>query len=244
MQSVVEHLLGIIRPIDPRQWPLVIRRLRMADGWMPPMMLIATVVSLWLVGRGVGLLGDNVSLKIFNYVALATWLVVGVFSSCAVTIDGLHNLRRLGPLAASRPGWWIELARLNWVFLLFVGLSAPVIHFAGGAQLRPIADILFRSIGPFFVTFMVFSTGGYLVSVVTRRRRRGRAFECVQYFYWIFGVSAAVTASAIWIPARAGWAEPMTALACVIAASLMGALGLSIADRWRQRARRPGKFTS
>ena len=238
MQFVVDHLLGIIRPIDPRQWPLVIRRLRRADGWMPPMMLIATMMSLLLIGHGFGLLGGNIALKVFNYVALATWLVVGAVSSFAVTIDGLDNLRRYGAFGVSRPRWWFELARLNWMCLLFAGLSIPLIHFAGGAQLRAIADFLFRAIAPLFMTFMAFSTGGYLVSASTKRRRRGRAFECVQYFYWMFGVTGAVTAFAIWIPVQAGWAQPMTAIACLIAASLMGILVLTIVDRRKRRATR------
>lgn len=238
MQFVFDHLLGIIRPIDPRQWPLVIRRLRTAEGWVPPMMLIATMMVLLLIGQGFGVLGGNVGLKVFNYVALATWLVVGVLSSLAVTIDGLNNLRRFGASGISRPRYWFELSRLNWMFLLFAALSTPLILFIGGAQLRPIADLLFRAIAPLFITFMAFSTGGYLVSALTKRRRRGRAFECVQYFYWMFGVTGTVTAFAIWIPVHAGWAQPMTAIACLIAASLMGVLVITIADRCKRRATR------
>lgn len=244
MQFVFDHLLGIIRPINPRQWPLVIRRLRTADGWTPPMMLIATMMLLWFIGHGVGLLGGNVALKLFNYVALATWLVVGILSSLAVTIDGVNNLRRFGASGFSRPRWWFELARLNWMFLLFAAMSMPLIHFAGGAQLRLIADLLFRAIAPLFITFMAFSTGGYLVSALTTRRRRGRAFECVQYFYWMFGVIAAVTAFAIWIPVQAGWAQPMIVIACLIAGSLMGILVLTISDGWKRRVTRSRETAS
>ena len=238
MQFLFDQILGIIRPIAPHQWPLVIHRLRTAEGWTPPMMLIATMILLLLIGQGFGLLGGNIALKVINYVALATWLVVGVLSSLVVTIDGLNNLRRFGASGITRARWWFELSRLNWMLLLFTALSTPLIHFAGVAQLLPIADVLFRAIGPLFITFMAFSTSGYLVSALTKRRRRGRAFECVQYFYWMFGIITAVTAFAIWIPVHAGWAQPMTAIACLIAASLMGIFVLAIADRWKRRASR------
>src|SRR5258708_10086898 len=96
MRLLLDHLFGVMRPIDPRQWPLVIRRLRTAEGWMPPMMIIATTMLLFLIGQGFGLLGGNIALRALNYVALATWFIVALFASLAVTIDGIHNLKRYG----------------------------------------------------------------------------------------------------------------------------------------------------
>lgn len=236
MQILLEHLLGIVRPIDPREWPLVIRHLRSSEGWAPPMLLVATMGVLLFGGEGFGLLGGNFALKVFNYVALATWFVVGSLASVTVMIDGANNLRRLGIAGLSRPRGWFECSRLTLISLLLVGLSVPLLHFAGGFILRPLSDLLFRTLPPLYIAFLILSTSAYLLSIATGRRRCGRAFECVQYFYWLFGIIFSATAFAIWLPVQAGWAQPMTVVACVIAASLMGVLVVKIAERWERRS--------
>ncbi len=234
----LDHLLGFIRPIDPREWPLLIRRLRAADGWMPPMLLIATMMTLSFVGQGIGLLGGNVAIKVYNYVASATWLVVGVISALAVTLDGVNNLRRLGLSGVTRPRWWFELSRLMWMLLLYFALTIWLILVVGEPRFIPVGDLLFHATRIFAIAFFVASTLGYSISWITKRRRRGRAFECVQYFYCVFGGCGAVTFLAIWIPVRARWATPLTAVACLIAASLIGALILTISHRYDRREER------
>lgn len=230
---VIAHMLGIIRPVDPREWPETVRRLRRADGWMPPMMLIATVFVLFFVERGFGLFGGNNELKVFNYVALATWLVVAVFSTLAVMIDGVNNLRRLGMWALLRPRWWFELSRLAWIGLLLAALSMLLFQFAGGPRLHDAGEMLSRALPTLFFAFMLFSTGGYLVSLMTTRRRRGRAFECVQWFYWLVILIGTATTVPLWFPDHVQW---MTVVACVLAACLMAILLLAITDRWKRRA--------
>jgi hypothetical protein len=55
---LLDHVIGIIRPIGPQRWAFLIGRLRRADGWMPPTLLIATMGSLFILGRGFGLLAS------------------------------------------------------------------------------------------------------------------------------------------------------------------------------------------
>jgi hypothetical protein len=206
---------------------------------MPPMMLIAAMMMLFLLGQGFGLLGGILPARVFNYVAIATWLVVSLVASLAVTIDGVNNIRRLGFAGIFRPRWWFEISRLTWMFLLLAALSTTAIHFVGTPWLCTVGDFLFRAIPAVYIAFMVFSTGGYLVSGITRRRRRGRAFECMQYFYWLFGVISAVVFLVVWLPARTGWAQPMTVVTCVIAASIIGILVLTVARRLDRKTTDP-----
>jgi hypothetical protein len=231
IQFLLDHALGILRPIGTQHWVLLVRRLRHAEGWLPPMLLFAAMALLFLLGQGFGLLAGIAAVRVFNYAALATWFVVGLFACAAVTIDGVNNLRRFAFSGLLRPRWWFELSRLTWMVLLFAALSTPLLHFAPLPQLVSLGDAVFCTLPWMFLAFMVFSTGGYLVSGMTGRRRRGRAFECVQYFYWLFGGTAALTFSVIWLPMRVGWVQPMTVIACIIAASLMGILLLTVANR-------------
>ena len=176
MQILLEHLLGIVRPIDPREWPSVIRRLRSSEGWVPPMLLIATIGVLVFGGQGFGLLGGNFALQLFNYVAIATWFIVGSLASAAVVIDGGNNLRRLGLSGLARPRWWFECARLAWISLLLMGLSVPLLHFVGGFILRPLSDVLFRTLPTLYITFMIFEVDP--VSCTTKRAVSVKAWCC------------------------------------------------------------------
>jgi hypothetical protein len=231
-QFLLDHLIGILRPIGPHHWALAVRRLRRADGWLPPMLLIAAMATLFFLGQGFGPLGNVLAVRVFNYAAMATWLIVGSVASAAVTIDGLRNLRHLTPGGMLRPRWWFELSRLAWMILLLAALSLPLFHFSGIPRLRAAGDSLFRILPTMYVAFMLFGTAGYLVSLLARRRPRGRAFECVEYFYWLFGVVAAVTMFVVRIPPQVGWAQPATIVACAVAAAVIGAFILKVAYRW------------
>jgi hypothetical protein len=238
MQFLLDHLIGILRPIGPHHWAIAIRGLRRAEGWWPPMMLIAAMGTLFFIGQGFGLLGGVLAVKIFNWVAIATWLVVGLIASLAVTIDGISNFRRLGIRGIVRPRWWFELARLTWMLFLLGALSLPLLHFSGIPPLSNAGDHLFRALPAIFVIFMFFGTIGYLVSALSGRRPHGRAFECVEYFYWILGSVVAVTMFVVWLPAKVRWAQPLTLTACVVAASLMGIVLLKVGNRWQASASR------
>jgi hypothetical protein len=234
IQFLVEHLLGFIHPIDPRKWPLVVRRLRAAQGWAPPMLLIATAMTLMFASQGFGLFGGHIVVKLFNFLALATWFVVGVAASFAAVVDGSRNLRRLGLFGLSRPRWWFELSRLAWMAFLFLALSAPILHFAGGFDIAALSSVAIYVFVTLYAAFMTSGTTAYLLSIFTRRRRSGRAFECVEYFYWLCGILFWAVMVVVWLPARLGWAEPMTAVLCMIAASLLAIVVIRLASRRRQ----------
>ena len=244
MQSFVDRLLRMIRSIGPHRWVRLIRRRRRVEGSMPPMLLIGTVGVWFFSGLAFSMLGGSVALTILAYVALAPWFILGLVLSLAVSVDGVNNLRRFGVSAIRRPRWWFELSRLTWMLLLFALLSMPLLYYAGGPLLRPIAEFLFRALPTLFIAFMVLGTAGYLVSGMRGRRRRGRAFECVQWFYWMSGILVALVEVVEWLPANAGWAQPMTLIACVIALSLMGILCLTIADRWKRRITRSRRIAT
>ncbi len=115
------------------------------------------------------------------------------------------------------------------MLLVFGGLSVFLILMAGGPQAFEGRDAFVSILPVLFLIFMATGTAGYLVSRLTGRRRRGRAFECVQYFY-MFGLSFLVIVPALLLPRWAGW-QPLTVIWCLIVASLTGALLLTISDR-------------
>jgi hypothetical protein len=235
MQALLDHLLGVVRPVDPRLWAQAIRKMRTAEGWVPPMVLLAAFAMLFFIGQGFGLLGGNIVLKIFNYFAIATWIVVCLLGNMSITIDGLNNLRRLGFFGIRNPRWSFEVSRLAWMTLLFVALTGILFEILGGAKLKPVGDALFYVVPALYVTFFVSGTMGYALSAITGRRRRGRAFECVQYFYWMFGIIGALFSFAIWLPARAGWGEPLVVVACIVGAALLAPLVIAITKPERRR---------
>lgn len=204
---------------------------------MPPMMMIASAGAVLFVSRGFGLLGANPAVQAFNYAAVATWFVVGGGASLVMTWRGARNLSRLGVAASVRPRWWFEVARVAWITSLFALLGSVLLTFGAGARFVAVAAGLFRLAGYLVTAFFVTTTWGYVLSALTRHRRRGRAFECVQYFYITFGVVGGVTQLVVWLPNRLGWAnDAITVTACVAAAVVMGVLILAISERARKRA--------
>jgi len=229
--------LGVVLPVDPVRWPMVIRRMRAGEGSDPPMMLIASTTVLCLAGpalQRLGLLGGNVLLSAFNYVALATWLAVSGLGCCAVAIDGVQHLRRFGFVAPARPRWWFEVSRLLWIGFVFSSTSIVLtMLLLGGPPNGDAFERLFWMAAGLGGLFMLSATCGYAVSLTTGRTRRGRAFECTQYF-WMFGIAMAAIAAATALATLVGWNQHWMLFVSVAAAAMTGVIALKVRE-WKTR---------
>jgi hypothetical protein len=238
MRFLIEHLLGVIRPINPFDWPAHVRRLRTSEGWVPPMMVLAALGVLAGMNWGFGLLGQNGVVRFFNYLSLATWFVVASLATCAVLVDSVRNIARYGFVPLSRPRWWFEVSRTTWIIALVVGLTLPMAHLAAVPLAMRFADTVFAIVPIAIGMFFVSATLGFAISALTGRPRRGRAYECVQYFYVVFGATFGITAFAIWLPNVAPAVNgPLTVAACVVTASLLGIFVLKLSERMKRRSR-------
>src|SRR5262245_44459974 len=224
--DLLDHVLGLVRPLEPWLWPSYVRRLATADAWMPPMMMIAAAMLVGFASRGFGLLGAHPVVKVINYAALATWFVVAGFASILVILQSSRNLKRLGFVACSRPRWWFELSRICWIAFVFLALAIALAFFGKLANAALASRFLVPAVSAFLAGFLLFSSTGYAVSFVGRRPRRGRAFECVQYFYllWMGGFVVFIP---LLLAQRLGGADgarlvaPAIAIAAVLCAGIL-----------------------
>mgnify|MGYP007073257397 CR=1 FL=1 len=224
MSWLFEHLLGVLRPALPHQWRNYVWGLTRVEGWVPPMLIIAAAgVLLMAVIPGFGLFGAHPAIRTFNYLAVATWFIVATTATVVVLIQGMRNLLRFSTLAIARPRWWFELSRIAWITTLLVGLSVPLLQVVDAA---PFANALKMPAVALLVFFWTTGSLGYLASLFTRRRRNGKAYECVQYFYWISIAIVSATMAAIW-----GANGPVLVVTCVVAAVTMGVVLLKISER-------------
>lgn len=228
MNFLVEYLIGVTRAIHPLRWTEVVNHLRRSEGWVPPMMIIAAFGVLVGINAGFGLFGNNGFVRIANYVAISTWYLVSTIATMAVSYDGIRNIIRF-PTGYNRPRLWFEISRLafNFICLLLVTVFAIAI-----TNLKPpaiIDKLLLNSALLNASVFMIASTIGYAASLATGRKRSGKAFQCVQFFYGmtLAGLIVAVFAFAlpIWIPILN---NPLVLATAIASVALLGIGGIKL----------------
>jgi hypothetical protein len=175
--------VDLVRPIAPRDWGWAARNLAAAPGWTPPMMLIAAMGT---VAFSHGLLGQFAFLHVPHLVTLGTVSVIAMYF---VARRASLVFPRYGTSGFTRPRWWFELGRVLWIVCIVAGAIAVGTGFGAAGLLRPVGDVIFRALmlvaAYAFAAFLAVSTLGYLLSFMQRLPRRGKAFECVQFFYGI-----------------------------------------------------------
>ncbi|MCA9193015.1 MAG: hypothetical protein KDB03_14670, partial [Planctomycetales bacterium] len=80
MQFLIEQIVGVTLPIHPFRWTEVVNHLRRSEGWVPPMMIIASFGVLVGINAGFGLFGNNGFVRVANYVAISTWYMVSTIA--------------------------------------------------------------------------------------------------------------------------------------------------------------------
>ena len=192
------------------------------------MMIIASFGVLLGINAGFGLLGNNAFVRNANYVAISTWYLVSTVATMAVSYDGFRNIFRF-PTGYLRPRLWFEISRLafNFICLLLVTIFGIAI-----TNLKPpavIDKLLLNSVLLNASVFMIASTIGYATSLATGRKRTGKAFQCVQFFYGmtLAGLIVAVFAFVlpIWFPILN---NPLVLSTVIASMAFLGVCGLKL----------------
>ena len=204
---------------------------------MPPMMIIASFGVLAGINAGLGVLGNNGIVRGANYAAISTWYFVATIATMAASYDSIRNITRIRT-AYHHPRIWFEISRLafNLICLLLVTIFAIAII---GIKLPAIIDgLLLNSVGFNASVFVIAATLGYAISFATGWKRRGRAFECVQYFY---GLSLAGAIVAIFTFVMPNWI-PLLNNPLVLSISVAGAalVGIGAVKLYKQLTTNPG----
>ena len=198
----IVEILSTLRPIAPWQWPEASRRLASGQGWMPPMLMIAALGSAWgMHGMWQLILGPGQA-WLMQGATWVTWFVVGLIATCAIARRGAVQLWRFGIWGPTRPRWWFEASRLACIVTL---LDAIVLVGTLSFQnLRgPIADVgqaAYVILGPAAIVWVVTATTGYALAWVRWLPLRGKAFDCVHYFYVTFGSLTILTIGVVHWP--------------------------------------------
>ncbi len=172
-----------------------------------------------------------------------TWFIVGLIATCTIARRGAGHLVRFGIWGFTRPRWWFEVARLAWLATL---LDALVLVFVVSVLPRglrgPIADVATLPLfvlGPAACAWIVAATTGYVLAWVRWLPMRGKAFDCVQYFYTIM-LSIALAASGVYLfEANKPWFERALAGVIGTVGGVLFVVGfISIIRRWERNERR------
>jgi apolipoprotein N-acyltransferase len=110
---------------------------------------------------------------------------------------------------------------------VFLALLIALVVF-GHLTNERLPRVLILAVPAFLVGFLLFSSTGYVVSFVGGRPRRGRAFECVQYFYWVW-IAGFVVFASLWVGHGFGGANGAVLSAVGVAvAAILCALTLRV----------------
>lgn len=145
---------------------------------------------------------------------------------------------RLGVWGWTRPRWWFELGNIAWiVVILDVSLLTLVCPLPPNlrAWLDPLQKPIFWIFGGVPPCAIVLSGVGCCLSVLHRRRPRGKAFACVIYF---FGMTMLIGMAFLLVPLMPQGAFVETvALAALAVAGLSALLAgvIALEQRWNPR---------
>lgn len=215
-----------IRNFGASVWFAYSRIVNRDSGWGAPMLLVA----------GLGTIGFTLALdrligiRLFGLLAVDSgilWCVLAFVASSVQAFRSVKALMRLSWRGVFRPRWWFELSRICIILSLFgfTLVAVGVLLAANGIQPAALSTLFALSLLFSFcaaVLFLGTATIGYVISFLTHRRRRGKAYDCVHYFYVIVGsVTLLAVSVSHWPPADI-WPA-----GCIFFAT--GAAGLSIA---------------
>lgn len=223
----------LLSGFDPHTWRPAIRNLRAAEGWRPPMFLIAVVACVAFVH---GFIRPFLVAKVLAYLWATPWVLVSSVACGLALVDSCRNLLRYRIVGYRRPRFWFEAARTSCIVgtlmavatLIVAATELPTPGITGSASIMVIAFC--------WTLFTLACTTGYLIGVFTRRKRMGRAKECASFFYPLVLGGLIVTCFVLAFPGDAN--DPRSyihALATLVVACLAGATLLTLASRRRRR---------
>jgi hypothetical protein len=220
--TIFRIALALISPVSPRNWESHARRLMHSDGWAPSMGLIAIGGIVLPLTLAIGPRFNVAWIQQMGRLTWATWAIVCVLAMVMGVARSVSTLLRYGPFGIARPRWWFELARICWT----VGMLEVAALFSGMLLRNPMQPLFGMIFGFFlmtlpalFATFFVSATVGYGLSFFQGRRRIGRAYECVHYFYSLIVPIAVLSGAIVLWPPQGGWQQ-------MILPGLLGIMGV------------------
>lgn len=131
-----------------------------------------------------------------------TLWATGLVGTASIGYDSFRNIGRYGVKGIERPRFFFELSRAM-VAVIFL-LCAPALTFTLLLPNlnAPFADVInVRHAGiALALCFALSASCGYILSFISGRPRRGRAYECTSWFFCVCGGIFLVTFGYIAIP--------------------------------------------
>ncbi|MHB8865548.1 MAG: hypothetical protein ACYC6N_24490 [Pirellulaceae bacterium] len=222
MRKWIAAVIALFSPVLPWHWWSFARRLSIAHGWMPTMLLWAVLGIFLSLNFGIGRQQNIPWLERFNWLGLLTWTIVATLAMIISVTQSAFAIWRMGVFGFRRPRWWFELARTSWNFATIAIVGVLLGFFMNNQQrllLEPLFSVLFSTFRIMAPAFFLFATMGYLLSFASQLPRCGRAYDCVHYFYATCGSLGIITYAAILCP-------PNPAIHIMIGCAVLGTIGL------------------
>lgn len=159
-------------------------------AWLGVMTVVTLALSAWV---------QNPMLTFTGW--MTTW-IVGFIGTVGIGYESARNVRRYRFLAIGRPRYYFELSRsilasgfLIVAPLVTLAICLPMVI----PQAVNVLDLILIA-GVLATAFFATTIAGYVVSLLTGRKRRGRAYECASWFLVNFGGIALAISGFITIP--------------------------------------------
>lgn len=235
--KALQFLLAIFLIFDPRWWMPLVRGARSVEGWSPPLLLLVIVGSIKIVGDVV----DRPIIAAFLYAWIASWGMVISISAALAFFDSLRNVRRFvrfGLGGYQRARLWFEIARSFSILGVVFASLTYMITIWGLPFAELSVNVLSHVTTICLAIFFIAATLGYVSTLMSRGKGKGRAWQCVKPLYLLS--LGGLTIAAIFFPFRSQLDDPsvyLPLLMTVAGTCLLGALAFALADRWKLRAK-------
>ena len=175
----------LLAAFSPRYWPLFVQQIRNASDFTPAMLPIAIIGALGFSG---GLL-SRIPFAHPAFVALLSpFLIVAIIGSTLAMYDSLATVLRGGLRGFTGPSAWFDISRATLIAGILLSVTSITMLYFG----VPTSEITGLPILILFLSFIVGSLVGYLLSARGQYKSSGSAFECSDFFLPQFLACAAV----------------------------------------------------
>ncbi|WP_372896545.1 hypothetical protein [Stieleria sp.] len=194
---------------------------RVSPGWAMPMgwfawfgMMIPVMFEIngWL---------QNVVLAWSGWLTL--W-VTGLVGTASIGYESVRNIGRYGINGMERPRFFFELSRAMIAAIFLLCMPALTFTLLLPNLNAAFADFInLRNVGiALAICFALSASCGYVLSFISGRPRRGRAYECTSWFFCLCGGMILITFGYIAIP------DPPKDVASAIPGTVACALGVGL----------------
>ena len=185
MEGPNQMLRILLAAFNPRYWPLFVQQIRTASDFTPAMLPIAIIGTL---GFSSGLLSRIPFAHPAFVASLSPLMLVAIIGSTLAMYDSLAAVLRGGLRGFAVANAWFDISRATLIAGILLSVTSIALLYFG----LPTSEITGVSILILFVSFIVGSLVGYILSARGQYRSSGSAFECSDFFLPQFLAGAAV----------------------------------------------------